>query len=358
MNRSHHVRHLLAPALLAALRAWAAPPPGRPPHPRTWTLLSGRSRQRMATAACRLADGSILLASQWRRRTNLRRVSVHQCRRSGSGWRCGPPADLPLPGTFWTQDHPVLACGPGGTALLAVRLRTLRPGRARIEMFRVQGCRGRCRPRTAPWTVFRPPVGDWAPGSAWLQDGKLMLSAGRVGRAEPPGCMLLACSAGGCRRVSGGPAEAAECSMAELSDGTVLAVFRNKDARRKWCEWAWKKPADRTWHRARQGLGACHPALLRAKGGHSAIQALSERRAGRWKVLVARLELTASGGRVRWGGCSVAATEHRILAPILLATGHGVVVIYAFEARAFRFQTNAAHCPWANRFLEGRLLGP
>ncbi len=351
------VRKLLVCLMLASILPAQAGPPA-PARAGGRILLSGRARQRTAATACGLADGSFLLASEWRRRTNLRRVSIHQCRGVPT-WRCGPPADLAVPGTFWTRDHPVLACGPGGAILVATRLRRLKPGPSRIEVFRIQPCRGRrCRPRFAPWATFRPKEGDWAPGGAWFRGRKLALSAGRVGRGDQGGCILLECSPGRCREVARGPDEAAECSMAELADGTLVAVFRNKDARRKWCEWAWKRRSDGSWHHARQGLGACRPGLVLARDGRSALQALSVRRAGYWKVLAARLEVGPSGGRVQWGRCGPGITRHRILAPVLVAGHRRVLAVYAFEAEAFHFETRAAPCPWAIPYLAPRRSRP
>lgn len=73
------------------------------------TMLSF-SRQRSRSDACMLSDGTILLASEWIRGQNLRRVSLHRCVITPKGFRCSGPVDIPLPHFSFGQSHPQLVC--------------------------------------------------------------------------------------------------------------------------------------------------------------------------------------------------------------------------------------------------------
>lgn len=76
---------------------------------KTERLLSS-ARQRSRVDACRLSDGSFLVASEWLKGQNLRRVSLHRCILTPEGARCSGGVDIPMPGHGFGQSHPQLIC--------------------------------------------------------------------------------------------------------------------------------------------------------------------------------------------------------------------------------------------------------
>ncbi len=76
---------------------------------KTERLLSS-ARQRSRVDACRLADGSFLVASEWLKGQNLRRVSLHRCIFTQKGAQCSGGVDIPIPGHGFGQSHPQLIC--------------------------------------------------------------------------------------------------------------------------------------------------------------------------------------------------------------------------------------------------------
>jgi len=89
--------------------------PTRPPSynkggPAKSERLLSSARQRSRVDACRLADGSFLVASEWLKGQNLRRVSLHRCVFTNKGARCSGGVDIPIPGHGFGQSHPQLVC--------------------------------------------------------------------------------------------------------------------------------------------------------------------------------------------------------------------------------------------------------
>ncbi len=68
------------------------------------------ARQRSRSDACVLSDGTLLLASEWMKGENLRRVSLHRCVVTRKGFRCSGPVDIPLTQFAFGQSHPQLVC--------------------------------------------------------------------------------------------------------------------------------------------------------------------------------------------------------------------------------------------------------
>jgi hypothetical protein len=110
-----NIGSLILGFLLPPIHGAASPRPGRPPAGRRATSapvlrLLGPARTRSYAHACPLSNNTLLVASEWMRGKNLRRVALHLCRRTPTRYRCTSPVDLPLSDPRQGFSHPFLVC--------------------------------------------------------------------------------------------------------------------------------------------------------------------------------------------------------------------------------------------------------
>jgi hypothetical protein len=157
-NRYGLVVRVAMTALVFALPVGAA---GRKGKKRASLRLLSAARNWVTGDACKLEDGTLLVASEWMRGQNLRRVSLHLCRRAGGRYRCSRPTDLAIPRYGNSYTRPSLVCPSATTKpsspkparsknpLLFVSHGSLARSRTSVKVFSVErraGCRSlRCR---------------------------------------------------------------------------------------------------------------------------------------------------------------------------------------------------------------------